>query len=181
MSKPVSRVLYLLAGAAAIYLGCQLPGTSSDLYPRDSAGNFISLLFSLASGGVCLASRSPGCWCALTAPLHPYLLSEAVYFCGTFLKVAPTGYYPAPCPAKLGLSSKALAPPRLPSLLIIIFLKRFYRIINHLSKLTCCMGALSTQPRGTVKTVPLYGLFHEATVIKNHAKTQSLHPGCGQG
>ncbi len=107
-------------GAAAIYLGHQLPGISSDSYPRDSAGNFISLLFSLAPGGVCLADRSPGRWCALTAPLHPYLLlmQKAVYFCGTFLGVAPTGYYPAPCPAELGLSSKVITPSRLPSLLM---------------------------------------------------------------
>lgn len=28
-------------------------------------------------------------------------------FCGTFLRVAPTGYYPAPCPVELGLSSDA--------------------------------------------------------------------------
>jgi hypothetical protein len=32
---------------------------------------------------------------------------EAVFFCGTFLRVTPTGRYPAPCPAELGLSSKA--------------------------------------------------------------------------
>lgn len=31
----------------------------------------------------------------------------AVCFCGTFLGVAPTGYYPAPCPMELGLSSGA--------------------------------------------------------------------------
>ena len=33
----------------------------------------MSLLFGLAPGGVCLADRSPGRWCALTAPFHPYL------------------------------------------------------------------------------------------------------------
>jgi len=105
--KP-SSVLPL--GAAAIYLGLQLPGVSSDSHPRDSAGNIISLLFGLAPGGVYLASRSPGSWCALTAPLHPYLSREwrAVFFCGTFLRVTPTGRYPAPCPAELGLSSKAV-------------------------------------------------------------------------
>src|SRR5690606_8326927 len=30
---------------------------------------------------------------------------QAVYFCCTFLVVAFTGYYPAPCPAEPGLSS----------------------------------------------------------------------------
>jgi len=72
MSKPVSRVLFSLKGAAAIYLGRQLPGSSSDSHPRDSAGNVISLLFSLAPGGVYLAGRSPGPWYAFTVPLHPY-------------------------------------------------------------------------------------------------------------
>ena len=72
MSKPVSRVLCSFNGVAAIYLGCQLPGPSSDSYPRDSAGNVISLLFSLAPGGVYLAGQSPGLWYALTVPLHPY-------------------------------------------------------------------------------------------------------------
>jgi len=32
-------------------------------------------------------------------------LGAAVCFCGTFLRVAPTGRYPAPCPMKPGLSS----------------------------------------------------------------------------
>ncbi len=33
----------------------------------------------------------------------------AVCFCGTFLRVAPTGRYPAPCPVKPGLSSRVVA------------------------------------------------------------------------
>ena len=35
--------------------------------------------------------------------------NTAVYFCCTFLEVAFTGCYPAPCPAELGLSSRANA------------------------------------------------------------------------
>jgi len=31
--------------------------------------------------------------------------TEAVYLCCTFLQVTLTGYYPAPCPMELGLSS----------------------------------------------------------------------------
>jgi len=87
-------------------------------------------LFGLAPGGVYLAIQSPECWWALTSPFHPYLQRRsefgkvilwiawfqlslsglwspltAVYFCGTFLGVAPTGRYPAPCPAELRLSS----------------------------------------------------------------------------
>jgi len=38
---------------------------------------------------------------------HDFTLTAeaAVCFCGTFLRVAPTGRYPAPCPVKPGLSS----------------------------------------------------------------------------
>ncbi len=79
-------------------------------------------LCGLAPGGVCPRERSPAAPCALTARLHPYRsapspcpLSKgeremrsyrtAVCFCGTFLGVAPTGHYPAPCPLVPGLSS----------------------------------------------------------------------------
>jgi len=48
----------------------------------------------------------------LTVPSLPFL---AVYFCCTFLKVASTGYYPAPCSMELGLSS--CLSTRLPGLL----------------------------------------------------------------
>jgi len=67
VSKPVSRVL----SRVVIYLGHRLPGASSD-QPGNGAGHSMVPLFGLAPGGVYLASRSPGCWCALTAPLHPY-------------------------------------------------------------------------------------------------------------
>ena len=35
-------------------------------------------IFGLAPGGVCRASRSPGCWWALTPPFHPYLTESLV-------------------------------------------------------------------------------------------------------
>jgi len=55
-------------------------------------------------------------WCALTAPFHPYqvtLYSGSPFhtgtwrflFCGTILRVTPTGRYPAPCSTEPGLSS----------------------------------------------------------------------------
>ena len=71
-------------------------------------------LCGLAPGGVCPGLRSPGASCALTARLHPYPAPKhsawcrAVCFCGTFLGVAPTGSYPAPCPLVSGLSSESL-------------------------------------------------------------------------
>src|SRR5581483_5588866 len=40
------------------------------------------------------------------SPLPGRRTGEAVCFCGTFLRVAPTGRYPAPCPVKPGLSSR---------------------------------------------------------------------------
>ena len=77
----------------------------------------------------------PRARCALTAPFHPYLSThpfgvrsrrarhaeswacperapegrvEGRYvFCATFLRVAPTGCYPAHCPAEFGLSSSS--------------------------------------------------------------------------
>lgn len=55
----------------------------------------------------------PGNWCALTAPFHPYpvkqghpYLTGRYLFCGTFLRVTATPCYGAPCPLKLGLSSR---------------------------------------------------------------------------
>ena len=66
----------------------------------------------LASRGVyprpCLHG-TPG---ALTSRFHPCRDEPAVCFCGTFLRVTPTGRYPARCPLKPGLSSRRVA--RLP-------------------------------------------------------------------
>ncbi|GEM_PF-5711399 len=58
----------------------------------------------LLPAGVYRASASQRCWCALTAPLHPYLLcpsghlvptrtQQAVFFCGTILTLARTRRY----------------------------------------------------------------------------------------
>ena len=58
----------------------------------------------LLPAGVYRAGTSRCRWCALTAPLHPYLCGRrtearrppsAVCFCGTVLTVARTGRYPA--------------------------------------------------------------------------------------
>ena len=45
--------------------------TARATLPGRSAGRLIPSLFGLAPRGVCLASQSPDCWCALTAPFHP--------------------------------------------------------------------------------------------------------------
>src|SRR5436190_19851039 len=108
-----------------ICLRRRLPGASSDRYPRTGRAAVDVLLFGLAPGGVYLAGRSPGRRWALTPPFHPYLTAPlpplraqgarwgdkrdpAVIFCGTFLRVAPTGCCPAPCPLEPGLSSDAI-------------------------------------------------------------------------
>src|SRR5205085_6962910 len=44
---------------------------------------------------------------------HHFTLTGAgrrCHFCGTFLRVTPTGCYPAPCPAEPGLSSEPCGP-----------------------------------------------------------------------
>src|SRR5438034_11548461 len=90
-----------------ICLGRRLPGDSSDRYPRARRAALSpegdALLLGLAPDGVCLAGRSPCRRWALTPPFHPYpenlsrdRPSWRFYFCGTFLRVAPTGCYPAP-------------------------------------------------------------------------------------
>jgi len=94
--------------AMIISLGPQLPEASSNL-PGGGAGHPIASLFGLAPGGVYLAGQSPDRWCALTAPFHPCsaYLRGGLHFCGTCLRVTPTGRYPAPCPVEPGLSSPA--------------------------------------------------------------------------
>ena len=72
----------------------------------------------LLRAGFCLPSTLRQTRCALTAPFHPYPSTRALsrarsgrcIFCATFLRVAPTGRYPAHCPAEFGLSSRLRAP-----------------------------------------------------------------------
>ena len=88
-SPPISRVLCPASagrsrhvrGAATIHLRRRLPGASSDR-TRGLAEPAVVPLFGLAPGGVYLASRSPGCWRALTSPFHlcRRFRALAVYF-----------------------------------------------------------------------------------------------------
>ena len=103
---PVSRVLSWVAiyqeRLAAIFTR---PRVGGQPHP---------LLFGLAPDGVCLAWKSLSTRWALTPPFHP-CPGRAVCLCGTFLWFAPTGYYPASCPAEPGLSSlqEGERPPRI--------------------------------------------------------------------
>ncbi len=98
-----------------IHLASPLPTRSSGL-PGDLDGPPSDApLFGLAPGGVYRAPAVTGRSGELLP--HPFTLTPAdaehrrrrFPFCGTFLPVAGTGDYPAPCPAEPGLSSP---PPR---------------------------------------------------------------------
>jgi len=97
-----------------IPLGSRLSGTSSDL-PGSSSGPLLHApLFGLAPGGVFQAAGVATGTGELLP--HPFTLTvgepRRSGFCGTFLGVAPTGYYPAPCPVEPGLSSGQANPDR---------------------------------------------------------------------
>ena len=104
--KPSS--VLALGRAAIIYLGRRLlmrlkrpyPGAEravpSLLYSVLLRTGFTGPASRLAAGE--LLPRLSTLACAVWRP-------SAVSFCGTFLGVASTGRYPAPCPAELGLSS----------------------------------------------------------------------------
>ncbi len=117
-SRTISRVL----SGMVIYLDLLLPAGSSD--PPETRRAAASSLFGLASDGVYMA-RPVTRTAVVSYTAFPPLLSvidpqrasiagatrgrplTAVYFCCTFLRVSPTGRYPASCPVKPGLSSPA--------------------------------------------------------------------------
>jgi hypothetical protein len=110
--QAVSRVLFARAvtrsGTMTIHLASLLPPRSSDL-PGNSGGPPSNVsLFGLAPGGVCQApavTDGTGELLPHLFTLTPGLARERFVFCGTFLPVARTGRYPAPCPVEPGLSS----------------------------------------------------------------------------
>ena len=76
---------------------CDLPEgfTSAN---RCEDGPPIPSSWSCSQWGLPSHSGRPECWCALTAPFHPYLLPQAAHrrfvFCGTVLRVSPTADLP---------------------------------------------------------------------------------------
>lgn len=99
-SWPISRILFLTAAnyhgdeAATIHLGTPSPGASSGL-PAGS-GEQPSSACAAAPGatswpcfgwGLPSHPGHPECWCALTAPFHPYHRWWRSVFCGTFPRV----------------------------------------------------------------------------------------------
>ena len=106
-----------------IYLGLPLPASSSDL-PKGTTGRRIAFYAVLLRMGFTWLALLPGQRWSLTHAFPPLPVKPAVYFCCTFLRVTPTGRYPASCPAKPGLSSPALfrdMQPRLFNRLAVIY------------------------------------------------------------
>ena len=72
----VSRVLFSKTGLlflrAVIYLGRLLPNASCGSTKRGTGKRPTVVPLTLLPTGVYRASASRRCWCALTAPLHPY-------------------------------------------------------------------------------------------------------------
>jgi len=98
MSKSVSRVLYW----TVIYLRCAFLHTSSHLQETPSRLNLLYTV--LHRMGFTRQSGLPP-YGELLPRLFTLTTNVAVFFCCTFLRVASTGSYPAPCTAMPGLSS----------------------------------------------------------------------------
>ena len=107
MSKSISRVLYL----TVIYLRCTFLHTSSHLQETPSRLNLpYTVLHRMGFTRQCGLPHY--------GELLPRLFTltakcGGISFCCTFLRVASTGSYPAPCSVMLGLSSYGalLLPP----------------------------------------------------------------------
>ena len=118
-----------------IYLGLPLPASSSDL-PKGTTGRRIAFYAVLLRMGFTWLALLPGQRWSLTHAFPPLPVKPAVYFCCTFLRVTPTGRYPASCPAKPGLSSPAASQkeygqPRL--FILLIFLSILYLFSSTLA------------------------------------------------
>ena len=92
-----------------MYLGQGSLLASSGLPGSIEAGR-LAPIFGLASGGVCLAEEVALPTGGLLHRLFTLTgiektRSRRSLFCGTFRRVAPSGCYPASCPAEPGLSS----------------------------------------------------------------------------
>ena len=104
--KPISRVLFRPKDGDNHLSWTPVAGRLERHYPEGRRATLALPYLVLLHVGFTQANRSPGCWCALTAPFHPYR-SEigGLNFYGTVPKVTLAGRYPAHCPVELGLSS----------------------------------------------------------------------------
>ena len=108
-----------------------LPAASSDP-PENNPGQIIVLHSVLLRVRFTWHSLLPENRWALTPPFHPYWHKPAVYLCCTIFGVTSTGRYPAPCPAKPGLSSPAAFRQLQPRSLVL--LASIYYIIFFLKR-----------------------------------------------
>ena len=81
-----------------------VPGPERNL-PEGTAGNRMASCLILLRVWFAQHPLLPAGRWSLKPPFHPYRQSRRYNFCCTFLGVASTGRYPAPCPMKPGLSS----------------------------------------------------------------------------
>ena len=100
MQLTVSRVLCY----AVIYLRDTSLHRFSHRFGRRRAN--LTSHSGVASGGVYTAPVSPQGLVSSYLAFSPLPKNSAVIFCCTFLRVTPTRRYLAPCPVKLGLSSR---------------------------------------------------------------------------
>jgi hypothetical protein len=119
VSRPVGGVLFTgpLPGSRSVTIHlCGPPGGS---LRRGTDGPPLPPVRPCSGWGLPSHPDRSGCWCALTAPFHPCLCRSPGHrrsvFCGTFLRVAPTGLSPAPCPLEPRPSSTRSRPKPIPS------------------------------------------------------------------
>jgi hypothetical protein len=108
---------------AIIPLGRQLLAASSSLPgSRNEPDRLMLPVWPCTGWGLPSQASHPACWCAFTAPFHPYRRSRQpsaqsgdgwrllrrFTFCCTIPDLTAGGRYPPPCPAVPGLSSRAV-------------------------------------------------------------------------
>ena len=116
MSRSISRVL----SWTIIHLRQTSPPACSDL-PESTVGHGIRIpIWSCSEWGLPSPRLLPAARCALTAPFHPYPITEVIWrfpFCCTFRRLSPPRRYLALCPVEPGLSSpvpREVSPERSP-------------------------------------------------------------------
>jgi len=110
--QPISRILFPIRVTPnrATIIHLWMPVARHLLRPTRELGRATlkrSPIWSCTGWGLPSFPGHPENWCALTAPFHPYPAINAgrYIFCCTFLRVATTSCYEAPCPVVFGLSS----------------------------------------------------------------------------
>lgn len=124
IGQPIRRVLssaeVTRGGEATIHLRTPLPTPSSSL-PRHSGEQPSNMpCLALLRAGFTELPQSPGELVVSYTTVSPlpaptFQPCGRSTFCGTFLRVAPSGCYPPPCPVEPGRSSSHLRDSRLPS------------------------------------------------------------------